>query len=86
MATGLKYKHYVAIIDDETFKLSFVTAMSNKDKIAYWTAGKPAMSMSKSSAEDLQFGLVVNGYRCLVIKAPDFYEIVNPEESENKEV
>lgn len=73
----MKYKYYVGILMND-HKMKFVTKVDRESKCAYWKDGEPAMTFTKTGAENLQFGLVANGYCAAVVKLPDFYEMCNP--------
>lgn len=74
----IRAKHYVALLEyDGT--LTYVTAVDNHTHSAEWEAGKPAIALSANTAEDVAFGLNYNGYKAVIIKAPDFYNLKNKE-------
>ena len=66
----MKNKTFVAIFDVD--KIRYVTEYDNANKQAWWANGKPALAMSKSTAENLYFGLRCNGYRACIITMPDY--------------
>lgn len=70
------YEFYVGILTLEN-GLKFVTAVEWDHKVCEWKSGEPAKAMSKCSAIQLQMGLLCNGYKALVVEAPDYLEFVN---------
>lgn len=76
----MKYKYYVGIINSR--KVSYVTEVNNSTRTAKWTEGERAMAMGMHQAENLVFGLCVNGYPATVLKMPDFMEPANVGEVE----
>ena len=74
----LKYKHFVAIVHPDN-SIEYVTRVDNSTKMFFCEKGKPALPMSKTSAEDLMFCMVVNCHTAVVIKAPAFYTLMNKE-------
>ena len=73
-----EYNYYVGILTHKN-ELRFVDTVSYGDKIATWNAGAKPEIFSKSMAIDLQLGLMCNGYKALVIEAPEFLELQNKE-------
>ena len=74
-----EYNFYVGILTHEN-ELRFVDTVDYHDKSATWSAGAAPKVFTKSMAIDLQMGLCCNGYKALVIEAPDFLELHNKEE------
>lgn len=74
----MKNKNYVALMLGNSVR--YITDMDRRAKTALWSPGKPALAMSRSSAEDLYFGLRCNGYKAVVITMPDYEEPTNPGE------
>lgn len=78
----MKNKNYVALMLDNSVR--YITHVDNSDKTALWSPEKPALAMSRSSAEDLYFGLRCNGYKAVVITMPSYEEPRNPGEEANQ--
>lgn len=76
----MKYKHYVALVYSRS--ITWVTRVSNQSRTAYWEDNKPAREFTMHEAQDLVYGLCVNGYPAMVIKAPDFMNPFNLVETE----
>lgn len=79
----LKYYYHVAILHPDN-SIEYVTRIDNSTKTFYCEKGKPALKMSKTSADDLMFGMVANFRTAAVIKVPDFYTLSNKEEENNE--
>lgn len=60
-------------------ELRFVDSVNYHDKSATWSADVKPRIFNKSMAIDLQMGLMCNGYKALVIEAPEFLELQNLE-------
>lgn len=73
-----EYNYYVGVLVGDN-ELRFVDSVDYSDRTATWNAGAEPKVFSKSSAIDLQLGLCCNGYKALVIEAPDFLELQNRE-------
>lgn len=73
-----EYNFYVGVLQ-HTNEIRFVTAVDWFNKSAEWNAGEAPKVMSKGEAIDLQMGLCCNGYKALVIEAPDFLNFKNVE-------
>lgn len=73
----MKYTYYVAIINRTDNHLMFVTEIMSQTKVAKWEDGKPAKKFTKTTADDLMFGLICNGYDAVVIKAAKHLELSN---------
>lgn len=74
-----EYNYYVGILTRDN-ELRLVDTVDYGDKSATWNAGAKPMVFSKQMAIDLQMGLCCNGYKALVIEAPDFLDMKNKEE------
>ena len=74
----MKFVTYVAITfqDTKAIQMKFVTGTSGTT--ALWEQGKPAIPFSEVIAKDIVYGLVLNGYRAIIVKAPAGREIINP--------
>lgn len=72
------YNYYVGVLCRDN-ELRFVDTVDYHDKSATWIAGATPKVFSKQMAIDLQMGLMVNGYKALVIEAPEFLELQNKE-------
>ena len=71
-----EYNYYVGVLrGDKT--LSFVDSIDYSDKSCTWNTDKPALSMNKHNAIQLQMGLMCNGTTALVVEAPDFLDLTN---------
>lgn len=73
-----EYNFYVGILTHEN-ELRLVDSVNYSDKSATWNAGAKPKVFSKQMAIDLQMGLMCNGYKALVIEAPEFLELNNVE-------
>lgn len=73
-----EYNFYVGILTHEN-ELRLVDTVDYHDKSATWNAGATPKIFSKQMAIDLQMGLMCNGYKALVIEAPEFLELQNRE-------
>lgn len=73
----LKYHYYVAILRDNT--IEYVTRIDNSTKSFFCEKGKPALKFTKTSADNLLFGMVANACPAAVIKVPNFYNLSNKE-------
>ena len=73
-----EYNFYVGILTHEN-ELRFVDTVDYSDRSATWNAGAVPKVFSKQMALDLQMGLMCNGYKALVIEAPEFLELQNKE-------
>ena len=80
----LKYSYYVAILHNDN-SLEYVTRIDNESKMFFCEKGKPALKMTKTRADDLMFGMVANCRNAVVIKTPDFYNLVNKEEESSED-
>ena len=77
----MKNKNYVGIIEPDN-GVSYVTSMDGVTKTAMREAGKAALPMTKSRAEDLYVGLRCNGYKAVVITMPNYEKPRNPADRE----
>ena len=66
-------------------EIKYVTSVQTEPKVARWPDDALAKTFSKDYAEDLAFGLCVNGYTAIVMIKPDYLTLVNPE-SEDSDV
>lgn len=73
-----EYNYYVGVLVHNN-ELRFVDTVDYHDKSATWSAGAKPKIFNKQMAIDLQLGLVCNGYKALVIEAPEFLELQNKE-------
>lgn len=73
-----EYNYYVGVLVHNN-ELRFVDSVNYHDKSATWSAGAKPKIFNKSTAIDLQMGLCCNGYKALVIEAPEFLELQNKE-------
>lgn len=73
-----EYNYYVGVLVKNN-ELRFVDSVNYHDKSATWNAGAKPKIFKKSMAIDLQMGLMCNGYKALVIEAPEFLELQNLE-------
>jgi hypothetical protein len=64
-------------MNDDNNRIKYVTKINRENKCAFWADGEPAMTFTKTIAEDYVYGLVVNGFNAVVIKAPSFIELCN---------
>ena len=73
-----EYNFYVGILTRDN-ELRLVDTVDYHDKSATWNAGATPKIFSKQMAIGLQMGLMCNGYKALVIEAPEFLELQNLE-------
>lgn len=73
-----EYNYYVGVLYKNN-EIRFVDTVDYHDRSATWTAGATPKVFSKSMAIDLQMDLCCNGFKALVIEAPDFLELQNKE-------
>ena len=73
-----EYNYYVGVLYKDN-EIRFVDTVDYIDGSATWTARATPRVFSKQMAIDLQMGLCCNGYKALVIEAPDFLELQNKE-------
>lgn len=73
-----EYNYYVGVLCQHN-ELRFVDSVNYHDKSATWTVGATPRIFNKQMAIDLQMGLCCNGYKALVIEAPEFLELQNLE-------
>ena len=60
-------------------EIKFVTKVEYKPKNAHWADGeKPMYFDSKTEADEIAYGLCLNGYPAMVVEFPDFFEVENP--------
>ena len=72
----MKFQYHVAIITQGN-KLKFVTGVNNSTRIAEWFIGEPAKALNQTVAKDLVYGLRLNGFNAVIIKAYDGDEFIN---------
>ena len=73
-----EYSFYVGILTRKN-ELRLVDSVDYADKSTTWSAGATPKMFTKQMAIDLQMGLCCNGYKALVIEAPDFLDLQNKE-------
>lgn len=73
-----EYNYYVGVLCKDN-EIRFVDTVNYSARAATWTAGATPKVFRKQTAIDLQMGLCCNGYKALVIEAPDFLELQNRE-------
>lgn len=73
-----EYNYYVGVLVQNN-ELRFVDTVDYNNKSATWTAGAKPEIFDKSTAIDLQVGLMCNGHNALVIEAPEFMKLQNRE-------
>lgn len=81
MARKAKEEYVVGILSsyEDRTEIKYVTSVQTEPKVAKWDDGKEAMIFSKDYANDLAFGLCINGYAAIVMIKPDYLTLVNPE-------
>ena len=72
----MKYNNYVAIITPGE-NIKYVTKIDNSTRSARWEDNTKALKLSKSIAEDICFGLNMNGIYAGVFRVPDFLSVGN---------
>lgn len=77
-----KIKYVIGIIggNDNVNTIKYVTSIDTNTNIAKWESDKEARVFDKSYAEDVAFGLCVNGYSAVVMIKPDYISLKNPED------
>lgn len=78
-----KIKYVIGIIggNENVNTIKYVTSIDTNTNIAKWKSDKEAKVFdSKSYAEDVAFGLCVNGYGAVVMIKPDYISLKNPED------
>lgn len=73
-----EYNYYVGVLNKHN-EIRFVDTVDYHNKSGTWREGAKPMIFNKSMAIDLQLGLIWNGYKALVIEAPEFLELQNVE-------
>ena len=73
-----EYNYYVGVLCKHN-EIRFVDTVDYHDKSVTWREGAKPMILNKSMAIDLQLRLMCNGYKALVIEAPEFLELQNKE-------
>lgn len=78
--------YYIGVIrdhdaDKKDWHVRFVTSIDYEGgKMAHWDADKQPMEFSKSHAEDIVLGLILNGYGAFVVQRPCKLEFYFPKE------
>lgn len=80
----MKYDYYVGILEKNN-TISYVTRVDNYTKTFYCEKGKPAKKFTKTRADDLMTGMILNCCTAAVIKVPDSYNLSNPSAEEVKD-
>lgn len=78
-----KIKYVIGIIggNDNVNTIKYVTSINTNTNVAKWESDKEAKVFdSKSYAEDVAFGLCVNGYDAVVMIKSDYIILKNPED------
>jgi hypothetical protein len=82
-------KYVIIVLFPSECKFKFVTSVqSYPHKYCEWKDGEKAIFFSKKYAEDICFGLNVNGTSCFVMEVPDFFneeDFFNPEKEKEDE-
>lgn len=56
-------------------EMKFITSLDNNKKISYWEENlSPMLFDSKQFADDIAYGLLLNGYPVMVIEMPECLE------------
>jgi len=73
-----KYDYFLAVVSDDG-SLSYVTKINNTTKSFLCEPGKPAMKFTKTVAEDIHQGMVMNFCPAvIVVSAADCINFFNP--------
>ncbi len=72
-----KYDYYVGVLTADGCK--FVTSVDYRTKVALWTDGEEALSMSMTCADDLVYGLLMNFHYAFTVKVPSGIKFHNGE-------
>ena len=80
-------KYVICVLFPEEHKFKFVTDVETcPHKYCKWESGKQAKFFGeKKYAEDICFGLNVNGTSCFVMEVPDYFNEEDFSNEENKE-
>lgn len=65
-----KKNYWYVIVIDRFGKAKFVTSINNQCKYASWADDNKPMEFTRSGAEDLVFGLRVNGFEAFSVCHP----------------
>ena len=85
MAGKQKYSYYVGFVAKDG-RIRYVTEIERQHKTFWYKAGQRALEFSKADADDMMFGLLVNGYPAMVVKFPEFAYPLNPADNEEESV
>lgn len=78
-----KKLYFVMVFDDESYnRVNYVTKIEGKT--AYWEKGKHAKAFTKSTADDIVFGLCMNLIPSATVSAYDFITPYNEEGANNE--
>ena len=79
MAKKIKYVIGIISVNDNANTIKYVTSINTNTNVAKWESDKEAKIFeSKSYAEDVAFGLCVNGFNAVVMIKPDYITLKNP--------
>lgn len=85
MAKKIKYVIGIISGNENVNTIKYVTSIDTNTNIAKWESDKEAKVFdSKSYAEDVAFGLCVNGYGAVVMIKPDYITLKNPKDYTEK--
>lgn len=62
-----KYHYYIGVQNKDG--MSFVTKIDNASKTSYWNVDDEPLEMGKLIAQDISWGLCLNGYNAVVIQS-----------------
>ena len=63
-----KYHYYIGVQNKDG--MSFVTKIDNVNKTSYWdTDDEPPLEMGKTVAQDISWGLCLNGFNAVVVQS-----------------
>ena len=68
----MKYKYYLATVCGNG-RLQYVTGIQQKGHWFFRDAGKPAMEFTKTVADDIHWGMVLNMFDAVIVKMPAFF-------------
>lgn len=63
--------YYIAVRKNNGF--NFVTKLDNSTRMAFWDENEKPRSFTKTMAEDICHGLMMNGFECFIVETM-FYE------------
>ena len=85
----MKYKNYVGVLLWDTQSkvnvIKYVTRVHNDGKMWFAKDGEPAKAFCLSFAKDLVYGMTCNGTPAVVVTAPSYLDLSNPEKGDEEQ-